>query len=1484
MSAQLPLQDLAAELEQLRRHNATQEEDRTYIQLLMQLMGNIDPLAGLDTQLQTLLKHIVETLGCTNVRLWYQREKQISYLDFLGKNRQLTEIDDALANQAAEERQPVALQGSTGEAPPGGDLFSGSWTWAFPLLVGKELAGVIKLENLRIHGNALGNFLPLFFNHVALILHNEIRDAAQRRAEAQGLGHLRFLESLDRINRAIQGAADLESLLGDVLAETLDIFACDRAGLVAPCDPLTETWTVVEERALPGWSTRTAGQTFPMNPGRRESMEILLSHPHPHRFGPQGDETVSQDAARLFHIRAMLALAVFPRVGPPWEFCIHQCATPRVWNEEEVRLFEEIGRRLADGITSMLVQRESQESERRLKEAEAVAHLGYLDRDRQHNRISLSDEARRIFGLAEDEQFPTLEDWHRRWQELIHPGDRERVFNAVTQAMEQGGSYDQEYRVVRPGGDVRYVHSQAQPLDGGSIVPGRLLGTLQDITPRKLAEADRLAHLHFLESLDRLNRAIQGARNLGQMMEDALDVVLKSFDCDRAYLLYPCDPQAVSWRVPMERTRPEFPGAQALGRPLPVDEQMADFFARSLATDKPLKFGPGQTIPVPPGIAEQFSIHSMLSMALRPVAGQAWLFGTQQCSGDRLWTDQETRLLEEMGRRLGDALTVHLAQQELRDSEQRLKEAERVARVGYWVRDLVAGTIDLSEEAYRIFGLPPDQPFRNLETWHKHWLALIHPEDRERIGEAVQVALAGGPRYEVEYRVVRPNGEIRHVFSQADIPLGEDGRPRRILGTMQDITERKRAEEGLRLAATVFDHSQEGIIITDAQNRILNVNEAFTRLTGYSRNEVLGQNPRVLSSGRHGRPFYTELWRTLETQSSWCGELWNRRKDGQIYPEQLQISVVRDDAGRVQNYVGVFVDISTLKEHEAELERVAHYDSLTSLPNRRLLADRLDQAIARALRSGQQLVLCYLDLDGFKPVNDTYGHEFGDRLLVEITARLKAESRADDTVARLGGDEFVLLFNEVGDHNAICALLDRILTRLSAPVLLDRHTVTVSASIGVTLCPQDDVDADRLLRHADQAMYVAKEAGKNRYQFYDAEQDRQAVALRENQLRIARALRDGELVLHYQPKVNLLDGKVIGAEALVRWQHPERGLLAPGEFLHFLDGTDLAAEFGEWVTETALSQIERWNAEGLAMTVSVNISPDHLQVPDFAARLGETLARHPGVAKHQLELEILESAAIHDLEHASRTLLACLALGVRFALDDFGTGYSSLAYFRRLPVETLKIDQVFVRDMLDDPEDLSIVESVIRLALAFNRPVIAEGVESLEHGAALVRMGCHLGQGYGIARPMPAGQLPAWIKTWYNDAAWQGLRNSISQLADVTLIVAAASHRKWVESLAEYVRGERNDLPQEIHSHQCRFGRWYRGSGANRYGNLAEFTALDTLHNHIHDLAAELAGLVDAGDREQARARLPELFDARTAVLEGIDRLTERVNGVLGER
>ncbi|MBT9568783.1 MAG: EAL domain-containing protein [Thiobacillus sp.] len=574
-----------------------------------------------------------------------------------------------------------------------------------------------------------------------------------------------------------------------------------------------------------------------------------------------------------------------------------------------------------------------------------------------------------------------------------------------------------------------------------------------------------------------------------------------------------------------------------------------------------------------------------------------------------------------------------------------------------------------------------------------------------------------------------------------------------------DITQRKLAEEQLKLAASVFEHSHEGIMITDADAHILNVNPSFTRITGYTKLEAVGQNPRMLSANLDDAVWHARMWESLLAEGHWQGERWNRRKNGEVYPEREAISAVYDDDGRVRHYVAVFSDISQQKAHEAELDRIAHHDPLTGLPNRRLLADRLAQAMARSQRDGTILTVACLDLDGFKPINDTFGHAAGDQLLIELSQRLKNTLRGDDTLARLGGDEFVLLLSGQNDIHVSQDSLKRILATVNMPIMLGEQAVQVSASIGVALYPIEEVDGDTLLRHADQAMYAAKQAGKNCYHVFDPQADRELKGHRDQLLRLARALTENEFLFHFQPKVDLLSGDLVGVEALIRWQHPEQGLLYPGAFLDHFNGHSLEIELGEWVIETALRQLESWQDIGLTSRVSVNISANHLLHPDFVTRLSYLLDRHPGLSSDQLELEVLESAAMSDLGRAIEVIGQCKKIGVHFALDDFGTGYSSLAYFRRLPVDTLKIDQSFVRDMLIDVEDLAIVESVVRLAQVFGRATIAEGVETLEHASRLIEMGCTQAQGYGIARPMPADALPAWLEKWRAEAVWRKYSN-----------------------------------------------------------------------------------------------------------------------------
>lgn len=448
-------------------------------------------------------------------------------------------------------------------------------------------------------------------------------------------------------------------------------------------------------------------------------------------------------------------------------------------------------------------------------------------------------------------------------------------------------------------------------------------------------------------------------------------------------------------------------------------------------------------------------------------------------------------------------------------------------------------------------------------------------------------------------------------------------------------------------------------------------------------------------------------------------------------------------------------DANERNRYQHELEFLAHHDALTQLPNRILLADRLDQAIARMQRAQRLLAIVYLDLDDFKPVNDRLGHKAGDQLLVMVAQRLKEHTRADDTVCRLGGDEFVLLLGDLGTIEECTQTIERLIAALGRTYTLDQQPVHITASIGMTVYPFDDADADTLMRHADQAMYVAKQSGRNRFHLFDAEHDRQIQVQRSNRARIEAALAQNEFILHYQPKVDMRSGRVIGAEALIRWQHPDEGLLPPSRFLPEVEDSDFAIPLGEWVIETALSQLAAWRADGLELMVSVNISPRHLQTLSFAGRLATLLARHADVPATALELEVVESAALEDVLRVSEVISACHSLGVSFALDDFGTGYSSLSYFKRLQVDVLKIDQSFVRDLLTDDEDRAIVEGVISLTRTFKRQVIAEGVESAEVGVALLELGCSLAQGYGIAKPMPASALPDWVAHWQPYPQWR---------------------------------------------------------------------------------------------------------------------------------
>jgi len=715
-------------------------------------------------------------------------------------------------------------------------------------------------------------------------------------------------------------------------------------------------------------------------------------------------------------------------------------------------------------------------------------------------------------------------------------------------------------------------------------------------------------------------------------------------------------------------------------------------------------------------------------------------------------------------------------------------------------------------------------------------------------------------------------GEIRHYRSikkPFKSALGHD----QILVVAQDITDvvkaqakiavsEKRLQEVLAITNEgVWDwHIPSGKVIHNLQwfkllgtapGEIEETVEAFARLIHPEDRETVQKRIAALLDGSNAD--YYSKHRMV-------------RQDGRpIWVLDRGRVVERDERGQAVRVIGSVTDVTFQVEYQHQLEHIAHYDTLTGLPNRVLLADRLHQAMTQAQRRGNKLAVAYLDLDGFKAINDQYGHGVGDSLLTALAGHMKQSLRQGDTLARLGGDEFVAVMLDLPDIESCVPLLARLLSAAAEVVYEQGNALRVSASLGVTFYPQADaIDADQLLRQADQAMYQAKLSGKNRFHVFDTEQDRSVRGHHESLERIKQAVDEREFVLFYQPKVNMRSGVVIGAEALIRWQHPERGLLPPADFLPLITDDPLSIEIGEWVLDTAMTQIETWKRAGLHMPVSVNIDAIHLEQADFVDRLAQQLSRHPQIVSGDLELEVLETSALEDIAHVSGVILACRELGVGFALDDFGTGYSSLTYLKRLPAGTLKIDQSFVRDMLDDPDDLAILDGVLGLSSAFRREAIAEGVETLAHGEILLKLGCELGQGYVIARPMPAAAIPDWQAAWHPDPSW--LDQTPISRDDLPILFTWVEHRAWVAKVVNFVQGERN-APPPLQHQQCRFGLWLGHDARLRKDDHFTIKALEPLHIEIHALASELIALKLAGRSDAAMAQLTELHRLRDSLL-----------------
>lgn len=744
-------------------------------------------------------------------------------------------------------------------------------------------------------------------------------------------------------------------------------------------------------------------------------------------------------------------------------------------------------------------------------------------------------------------------------------------------------------------------------------------------------------------------------------------------------------------------------------------------------------------------LAEIYRAHDMDVMTSRQ---QKYFEGPSFDGEKEHWTETfKTPVIDKNGVVLGttgfarDISERKQAELELQRNRDLLNEAQRLGQLGSWELNLVSGELRWTDEIYRIFDLDPAQ----FSPTYENFLNVIHPDDRDKVNRAYTQSLDNRQPYDIEHRLLLADGRIKWVRERCSSEFDAAGKPLRSVGAVQDITGQHLVAEQLRIAATTFE-TQEAICITDPQANILRVNRAFQDITGYTPDEVLGRNTRILSSGREDKSFYVAMWQQLLATGSWSGEIWDRRKDGRIYPKWMTISAVKDEQGTTTEYVSIFSDISARKQAEAEIRNLAFYDALTGLPNRRLLLDRLHLALSVSARSHSYGAVLFLDMDKFKVLNDTMGHDYGDVMLVEVGRRIQSCVREVDTVARLGGDEFVVLIEEI-DRNAqeasqkVALIAEKVRASLAAPYLLKGYEYHSSPSIGVCQYKGNGESVDTLLKHADLAMYQVKDSGRNGARFFDPAMQHAVEVHAALEADLRRALPNRELILHYQLQVDS-ELRPFGAEALLRWTHPQRGMVPPAQFIPVAEDSALICEIGHWVLETACRQLAVWDeVESMRnLELAINVSAHQFHKPDFVETVAAVVREHQ-FAPARLKLELTESVVLNDVADVVTKMHALKALGVKLSLDDFGTGYSSLSYLKQLPLDQIKIDRGFVRDIATDPNDAVMVQTIIGLAQNFRLNVIAEGVETEAQLDFLKHNGCMAYQGYMFGKPIPLDEF-----------------------------------------------------------------------------------------------------------------------------------------------
>jgi diguanylate cyclase (GGDEF)-like protein/PAS domain S-box-containing protein len=943
---------------------------------------------------------------------------------------------------------------------------------------------------------------------------------------------------------------------------------------------------------------------------------------------------------------------------------------------------------------------ELQRVKQQLRAIQRVAHIGIWELRIADSRVTLSDEICRLIGIAPDNLHKDLNTFLLS----VHPEDRQMLLAAFEQAWQGKSPLNVEHRIVRPDGEVRHVQEQAW-LFSDDAGPSLLWGTMHDITERK----DYLERLQKSETL--LQVASRMARIGGWMIELSADRVIWSDQVCEIHEVVP-------------------------GTTPTLDEAIAFYTPEGRDT-----------------------ISRLIDTCIRDGTSFDAEAQIVTAKGHRVWVraigqamhDANNTVIRVQGA-FQDITGRKQADQAIRESEERFKSVAGTISDVIWDWNLKSDRMWWSEGMQTLFGFSPVE----IEPDSTSWTSRVHPEDRERVLHGIHAFIDGqGKNWSAEYRFRRKDGSFAYVLDRAAAIRGADGNAVRLVGAMADLSEIKQVEEKRKLAdarirqqASLLDKAQDAIVVRSIDHRILYWNKSAERLYGWSAEDVLGKSIKELA---YDNPFsFNEATDKVLKLGEWRGEILQQRKDGSMVTVEAHWTLVRDDDGYPQSILSINTDITQRKSAEEKIQRLAFYDPLTHLPNRVFLLDRLQHALATSARSSHMGALMFIDLDNFKTLNDTLGHDKGDLLLQQVAERLTSCVRETDTVARLGGDEFVVMLEELGERPREAAIqakkaAEKILACFNQPFHLAGYEHYSTPSIGITLFKGHEDLVDEILKRADLAMYQAKAAGRNTVRFFDPKMQAAVTSRAILEADLREGSRENQFRLYYQPQVEG-QGHPTGAEALVRWQHPRRGLISPAEFIPLAEETGLILILGQWVLETACAQLAAWAAswETAHLNMAVNVSVRQFRHPDFVEQVLEVLSRS-GANPQKLKLELTESLLVTDMDVTIAKMAALKDKGVSFSLDDFGTGYSSLSYLKRMPLDQLKIDQSFVRDVLTDPNDATIARAIVALGQSLGLSVMAEGVETEAQRCFLAQHGCHAYQGYLFNRPLPINEFDAFM-------------------------------------------------------------------------------------------------------------------------------------------